>query len=82
MGYLKDIVEYGRTTERDRQRLVQTYRQTEAAYIVVGTLVMAALLCGLIWLGHRDAKGWESGKQERAKKSGTALVMNREEWIR
>ena len=81
MGYLREIVEYGRTTERDREKLVKSYRQTEAAYIVVGTLVLAALLCGLIWLGHRDAQGWESSKAKQAK-TAVCAVVERESWIR
>ena len=81
MGYLREIVEYGRTTERDREKLVKSYRQTEAAYIVVGTLVMAALLCGLIWLGHRDSQGWESSKAKRAR-TAVCSTIEQEAWIK
>lgn len=76
MGYLKDIVEYGRNTEQDRQRLVGSYRQTEAAYLLVLALVLAGLVVGLAWLGNRDAQG--CSKQERAQGMGQQFAMERE----
>ena len=80
MGYLKQLVDYGRSTERDRQRLVMEYRHTEAGFILVLAILLTGLVCGLAWLDHRDQQG--ISKQERARKVGTALVLNKEEFIR
>ena len=95
MGYLREIVEYGRRTERDRQRLVQTYRQTEAAYLLVGAILLAGLVCGLTWLAQRDTRGWQQelkghpgiehhgvSKQVRARTAYGMLSVEKEAWIK
>ena len=53
-----------------------------ASLVLVGTLLGMALMLWLVLLGQRDSQSWQGGKQDRAGKVGTALVMNREEWIR